>query len=33
VHEREIVQADRAISTSQLHASQRFHTWPINVLV
>ena len=26
-------QADRAISTSKLHASQRFHTWPINVVV
>ena len=26
-------QADRAISTSKLHASRRFHTWPINVVV
>ncbi len=26
-------QADRAISTSKLHASPRFHTWPINVVV
>ena len=26
-------QADRAISTSKLHASQHFHTWPINVVV
>src|SRR5262249_36593377 len=24
---------DRAISTSKLHASRRFHTWPINVVV
>ena len=28
-----IVQADRAISTSQLQASRLFHTWPINVMV
>ena len=26
-------QAYRAISTSKLHASRRFHTWPINVVV
>jgi hypothetical protein len=26
-------QAYRAISTSKLHASPRFHTWPINVMV
>ena len=26
-------QADRAISTSKLHASRHFHTWPINVVV
>ena len=26
-------QADRAISTSKLHASRRFHTWPIDVVV
>ena len=26
-------QADRAISTSKLHASPHFHTWPINVVV
>ena len=26
-------QADRAISTGKLHASQRFHTRPIDVLV
>ena len=26
-------QAYRAISTSKLHASRRFHTWPINVMV
>ena len=26
-------QADRAISTGKLHASQRFHTRPINVVV
>ena len=26
-------QADRAISTSKLHASRRFHIWPINVVV
>ncbi len=26
-------QVDRAISTSKLHASRRFHTWPINVVV
>src|SRR3989337_3741375 len=29
----EIDQAYRAISTSQLHASPHFHTWPINVVV
>jgi len=33
VHEQMTVQADRAISTSQLQASRLFHTWPINVLV
>ena len=26
-------QADRIISTSKLHTSPRFHTWPINVVV
>ena len=26
-------QADRAISTSKLHALLRFHTWPIDVVV
>ena len=26
-------QADRAISTSKLHPSRGFHTWPINVVV
>ena len=26
-------QADRAISTSKLRASRRFHIWPINVVV
>eukprot|EP01036_Dinobryon_divergens_P020484 gene20484-28104_t len=26
-------QAYRAISTSKLHASRHFHTWPINVVV
>ena len=26
-------QANRAISTSKLHALPRFHTWPINVVV
>ena len=26
-------QAYRAISTSKLHASPHFHTWPINVVV
>ena len=26
-------QANRAISTSKLHALLRFHTWPINVVV
>ena len=26
-------QVERAISTSKLHASPRFHTWPINVMV
>ena len=26
-------QADRAISTSKLHASPHFHTWPIDVVV
>ena len=26
-------QANRAISTSQLNASPRLHTWPINVVV
>ena len=26
-------QADRAISTGKLHALQRFHTQPINVVV
>ena len=26
-------QADRIISTSKLHASRHFHTWPINVVV
>ena len=26
-------QANRAISTSQLHTLPRFHTWPINVVV
>src|SRR5688572_18100487 len=29
----ESVQADRAISTGKLHALQRFHTRPINVVV
>ena len=29
----EIDQACRAISTSKLHASPHFHTWPINVVV
>ena len=33
MHERLIVQAVRAISTSQLQASRLFHTWPINVVV
>src|SRR3954468_4637218 len=29
----ESVQANRAISTSQLNALPRLHTWPINVVV
>jgi len=29
----EVVQADRTIRTSQLHALPRFHTWPIDVVV
>jgi hypothetical protein len=29
----ESVQANRAISTSKLHALPHFHTWPINVVV
>ena len=33
MHERSTVQANRAISTSQLHPSRDFHTWPINVVV
>ena len=32
-NENESNQADRAISTSKLHALPRFHTWPINVVV
>lgn len=28
-----VVKNFRAISTSQLHALQRFHPWPINVVV
>ena len=31
--ERENGQAARLISTSQLNASRRFHTWPINLVV
>jgi hypothetical protein len=31
--ENENDQAVRTISTSKLHALQRFHTWPINVVV
>src|SRR5687768_3804513 len=30
---REYGQAARLISTSQLNASRRFHTWPINLVV
>ena len=33
MHEHLNDQANRAISTSQLHASRRFHIWPINVMV
>src|SRR6188508_736828 len=33
VEERENGQAARFISTSQLNASLRFHTWPINLVV
>src|ERR1043166_1500896 len=31
--ERDYGQASRLISTSQLNASLRFHTWPINLVV